>query len=219
MADFGSKIGGNLEEIRELLNIEQPTQSLGTDFAWYVGATGENSEGVYTDFSDIYITEGRWENGWDSKFIDEVKSVQVGDKIALKSSYTRKKSLPFNNNGKTVGVMGIKAIGVVIENPGDGKNLKVDWKKVDPIREWYGKGVLRATIHRISAEDGLMKKLLLQFTFDGIDQDYSLCEEQYEADIDEEATIREIVVEESDKDYSMEELVQLLSNMYSSPDA
>ena len=32
-----------------------------------------------------------------------------------------------------------------------------------------------------------MKKLLLQFTFDGVDQDYSLCEEQYEADIDEEA--------------------------------
>lgn len=167
MADLGSKIGGNLEEIRELLNIEQPAQSLGTDFAWYVGATGENSEGVYTDFSDIYITEGRWENGWDSKFIDAVKSVQVGDKIALKSSYTKKRGLPFNNNGKTVGVMGIKAIGVVTENPGDGKNLKVDWKKVDPIREWYGKGVLRATIHRISAEDGLMKKLLLQFTFDG----------------------------------------------------
>ncbi len=219
MADLGSKIGGNLEEIRELLNIEQPAQSLGTDFAWYVGATGENSEGVYTDFSDIYITEGRWENGWDSKFIDAVKSVQVGDKIALKSSYTKKRGLPFNNNGKTVGVMGIKAIGVVTENPGDGKNLKVDWKKVDPIREWYGKGVLRATIHRISAEDGLMKKLLLQFTFEGVDQDYSLCEEQYEADIDEEATTREIVVEESEKDYSMEELAQVLSSMYSSPDA
>ena len=57
MADLGSKIGGNLEEIRELLNIEQPVQSLGTDFAWYVGATGENSKGVYTDFSNIYITE------------------------------------------------------------------------------------------------------------------------------------------------------------------
>lgn len=219
MADLGSKIGGNLEEIRELLNIEQPIQSLGTDFAWYVGATGENSEGVYTDFSETYIAEGRWENGWDSKFIDVVKSVQVGDKIALKSSYTKKKGLPFNNNGKTVGVMGIKAIGVVTENPGDGKNLKVDWKKVDPIREWYGKGVLRATIHRISAEDGLMKKLLLQFTFDGANQDYSLCEEQYELDIDEETADKEIVLEEADKEFSMEELAQMLSSMYNSPDA
>ena len=72
MADLESKIGGNLEKIRELLNIEQPIQSLDTDFAWYVGATGENSEGVYTDFSETYIAEGRWENGWDSKFIDAV---------------------------------------------------------------------------------------------------------------------------------------------------
>ncbi len=217
MADLESKIGGNLEKIRELLNIEQPIQSLDTDFAWYVGATGENSEGVYTDFSETYIAEGRWENGWDSKFIDAVKSVQVGDKIALKSSYTKKKGLPFNNNGKTVGVMGIKAIGVVTENLGDGKNLKVDWKKVDPIREWYGKGVLRATIHRISAEDGLMKKLLLQFTFDGMNQDYSLCEEQYEDDLDEDETKEEIIVEEKDKEYSLSELGYILSQMYNAP--
>ena len=146
MAGLGSKIGGNLEEIRELLNIEQPVQNLGTDYAWYVGATGENDEGVYTDFSEQYISESRWENGWDSKFIDTVKSIQVGDKIALKSSYTKKKGLPFNNNGKTVGVMGIKAIGIVTENPGDGKNIKVNWTKVDPIREWYGKGALRSTM-------------------------------------------------------------------------
>lgn len=218
MADLGSKIGGNLEEIRELLNIDQPIQSLGTDFAWYVGATGENSEGVYTDFSETYIAEGRWENGWDSKFIDAVKSVQVGDKIALKSSYTKKKGLPFNNNGKTVGVMGIKAIGVVTKNPGDGKNLKVEWKKVDPIREWYGKGVLRATIHRISAEDGLMKKLLLQFTFDGVNQDYSLCEAQYEADLEEDETTEEIIIEDKDKEYSLSELGDILSRMYNNPD-
>lgn len=219
MAGLESKIGGNLEEIRELLNIEQPIQSLGTDFAWYVGAIGKNSEGVYTDFSEIYIDEGRWENGWDSKFADTVKSVQVGDKIALKSFYTRKKGLPFNNNGKTVGVMRIEAIGVVTENPGDGKNLKVGWKKVAPIREWYGKRVLRDIIHRICAEDGLMKKLLLQFTFDGADQDYSLCEEQYEADLDGDETTEEIIIDEDkDKEYSLSELGDILSGMYSNPD-
>jgi 5-methylcytosine-specific restriction endonuclease McrBC GTP-binding regulatory subunit McrB len=218
MADLESKIGGNREEIRELLNIDQPIQSVGTDFAWYVGATGEDSEGVYTDFSETYITEGRWENGWDSKFVDVVKSVQVGDKIALKSAYTKKKGLPFNNNGKTVGVMGIKAIGIVTENPGDGKNLKVDWQKVDPIREWYGKGVLRTTIHRINAEDGLMKKLLLQFTFDGMNQDYSLCEEQYEVDLEENETTEEIIIEDKDKEYSINELGGILSRMYNSPD-
>lgn len=219
MADFGSKIGGNLEEIRELLNISQPVQSLGTDYAWYVGATGENADGVYTDFSDTYISEGRWENGWDSKFLDVVKTVQVGDKIALKSSYTKRKGLPFNNNGKTVGVMGIKAIGVVVDNPGDGKNLKVEWTRIEPIKEWYGKGVLRTTIHKVNAADGLMKKLLLQFTFEGAIQDYSLCEEQYEIDIDEDTAGQSIVVEENGKDLSKDELAQILSDMYNSPDA
>lgn len=219
MADFESKIGGNLEEIRELLNLDQPKQALGTDYAWYVGATGNDEHGVYTDFSDTYIDEGRWKNGWDSKFIDEVKSIQVGDKIALKSAYTKKKGLPFSNNGKTVGVMAIKAIGTVTENPGDGRNLRVDWKRVDPIREWYGRGVLRSTIHLVKAEDGLMKKLLLQFTFENTAQDYSLCEEQYSSDLDEDMDTEEVVVEDTDKDYSLEELGQILSGMYDSPDA
>ena len=213
-----SKIGSNLEEIRELLNLEQPAQALGTDYAWYVGATGDNDQGIYTDFSDIYISEGRWMNGYDAKFFEEVKSIKVGDKIALKSSYTKKKGLPFNNNGKTVGVMAIKAIGVVTDNPGDGKNIKVDWTRIDPVREWYGKGVLRTTIHLVKAQDGLMKKLLLQFTFGGAAQDYSLCEEQYALDIDDDAATEEIVVEDNIRDYSLDELGQILSDMYNSSD-
>lgn len=217
MDGFDSKIGGNLEEIRELLNINQPVQSLGTDYAWYVGATGENSEGVYTDFSEQYIAEERWENGWDTKFTDVVKTIQVGDKIALKSSYTKRKGLPFNNNGKTVGVMAIKAIGVVTENPGDGKNIKVKWTRVDPVREWYGKGILRTTIHKVNAADGLIKKLLLQFTFENADQDYSLCEEQYGIDLDEEMTTQEVIIDGAGKDCSIEELAQILSDMYNSP--
>lgn len=213
---LGSKIGSNLKEIRELLNIEQPIESAETDFAWYVGATGENDEGVYTDFSDMYIAEGCWENRWDSKFTNVVKSVQVGDKIALKSAYTKKRGLPFNNHGKTVGVMGIKAVGVVTDNPKDGKNLKINWTRVEPIKEWYGKGVLRATIHKVNAEDSLIKKLLLRFTFDGDMQDYSLCEEQYEPDI-EDISNQEIVIGEADREYSMEELAQILSDMYHLP--
>lgn len=179
-----SNISNNLDEIRELLELEQSAQPLGTDYAWYVGATGVDDNGEYKDYSDMFIENGIWENGYDTKFIDTVKSIKVGDKIALKSAYTRKKGLPFNNNGKYVGVMAIKAIGTVTENCGDGKKIKVDWQRVDPIKEWYGKGVLRLTIHLIKAEEGLSKKLLLQFTFNNADQDYSLCEEQYADDIE-----------------------------------
>lgn len=147
--------------------------------AWFVGATGHDEEGNWTDFSEQYISEGRWENGWDDKFIDEVKSMKTGDRIVVKSAYTKKKGLPFNNNGKTVGVMGIKAIGIITDNLGDGKNIKVAWTAVDPIKEWYGAGVLRQTVHFVSADDGLIRKSLLKFVFDSEPQDYSICEEQY----------------------------------------
>ncbi len=33
--------------------------------------------------------------------------------------------------------MAIKAVGIVLENPGDGRRLRVDWTPVEPIREWY----------------------------------------------------------------------------------
>ena len=33
--------------------------------------------------------------------------MQVGDKIAIKSSYTKSKDIPFENNGETVSVMKI----------------------------------------------------------------------------------------------------------------
>ena len=71
------------------------------------------------------------------KYLDPVKSIQVGDRIAIKTNYTRKHDLPFDNRGRTVSVMAIKAIGTVRENPGDGRTLKVDWKPFDPPREWY----------------------------------------------------------------------------------
>ena len=160
------------------------TEQSDIPYAWYVGATGHDKDGNWTDFSDQYIAEGRWENGWDDKFIDVVNSMEVGDRIAIKAAYTKKKGLPFNNCGQVVGVMAIKAIGVITENPKDGKNIKVQWEKVDPAREWYGSGVLRMTVHYVAAEEGYTRKALLDFTFNNVPQDYSLCEEKY---IDEEA--------------------------------
>ncbi len=153
-------------------------------YAWYVGATGNDDEGNWTDFSEQYIAEGRWENRWDNKFIDAVNSMEVGDRIAIKAAYTKKNGLPFNNCGQVVGVMAIKAIGVITENPKDGKNIKVQWEKVDPVKEWYGAGVLRTTVHHVEAEEGYTRKALLDFTFNNVPQDYSLCEEKY---LDEDA--------------------------------
>lgn len=165
---------------------------LGIDYAWYVGTTGNDENGQWRDFSDEYIDGGMWVNGWDDKFIDVVKSIAVGDRIAIKSTFTQKKNLPFDNHGKTVGAMRIKAIGTVTENAGDGKTIKVDWTRLNPFKTWFGPGVLREAIHRVDASDGYIKKQLLAFTFGDEEQDYSLCEEKYSDDIDQTAGVDEM---------------------------
>lgn len=155
--------------------------SLCVNAAWYVGATGHDENGIYTDFSGQYIEEGRWENRYDHKYTDIVNTMQVGDRIVIKSSYTKKNNLPFDNHGKIISVMAIKAIGTITKNYGDGKNIDVDWEKVEPIKEWFGDGVLRTTVHYIEANDNYIKKALLSFTFDNVPQDFSI----YEDNIDE----------------------------------
>ncbi len=183
-------------------------------YAWYVGATGHDENGNWMDFSDQYIAEGRWENGWDDKFIDAVNSMEVGDRIAIKAAYTKKKGLPFNNCGQVVGVMAIKAIGVITENPKDGKNIKVKWEKVDPAREWYGSGVLRTTVHYVAADEGYTRKALLDFTFNNAPQDYSLCEEKY---VDEDAVAAESEMHEPTFSPRTSKLHPLNSILYGAP--
>lgn len=154
------------------------------EFAWYVGTTGNDVNGEWHDYSDEYIEQGTWINGWNDKFLELVKTIQVGDRIAIKSVFNQKNNLPFDNRGKKVGAMRLKAIGIVTENIGDGKQLKVEWERLDPAKTWYGPGTLRETIHKVVAKDGYVKKQLLDFTFGDIDQDYSICEEYYTDDID-----------------------------------
>lgn len=179
------------------------------DFAWYVGTTGNDENGQWHDFSEEYINDGVWENGWDDKFIDLVNSIQIGDRIAIKSTFTQKKNLPFNNHGKTVGAMYIKAIGVVTGNSGDGKHIQVDWTRLDPFKKWYGPGTLRETIHCVSADEGIVKKQLLEFTFGEEEQDYSLCEEKYNDELDDTLGVDDvsygIEVEEESIDESKRE--------------
>lgn len=164
-------------------------------FAWYVGTTGNDDQGQWHDFSDEYIEQGVWENGWDDKFLDIVNSIKIGDRIAIKSTFTQKYNLPFNNNGKKVGAMRIKAIGVVSGNSEDGKHIQVDWTRLDPAKTWYGPGTLRETIHSVSATDGYIKKQLLDFTFADGEQDYSICEERYKDDTDTDAGVDETIAE------------------------
>ena len=132
---------------------------------WFVGAT----YGGTNDQTPRFRQEGIWENGYQDKYLDAVKSIQVGDRIAIKASYTRKHDLPFDNLGQTVAVMAIKAIGTVRENLGDGRTLKVDWKPFDTPSEWYFY-TNRNTVWRVLPGEW-NTDALIGFTFEGMAQD------------------------------------------------
>ena len=141
------------------------TDSTGAQANWFVGA----SYGGTDDQMPRFLAEGIWENGYDDKLLDVVRSMRPGERIAIKSSYTRKHGLPFDNRGRAVSVMGIKAVGTVTENLNDGKRVKVDWAKVEPVREWYFY-THRATIWRVLPGEW-MNDALIAFAFDGKPQD------------------------------------------------
>ena len=78
------------------------------------------------DQTERFLDEGIWENEYNNRYINEVLSMRVNDKIAIRSVSTQRKDLPFDARNKTVARMTIKAIGTVVANREDGKTVEVD---------------------------------------------------------------------------------------------
>ena len=133
--------------------------------AWFVGA----AFGGIDDQTERFIQDGIWEGGLVETYGDLIDSVQPGDRIVIKSVYTRKNGLPFDNGGEYVSVMAIKATGIVVENLGDRRTLQVNWTPIDPPREWYFH-TFRGTIYAV-LPDVWWRQALIRFTFDGEVQD------------------------------------------------
>ena len=140
-------------------------EGAGARACWFVGATYDLTD----DQTPRFLEQGIWENGYEDKYLEQVKSIQVADRIAIKSTYTRKHHLPFDNRDETVSVMAIKAIGTVQKNLGDGRTLEVDWTPVDPPREWYFY-TGRQTVWRVLPGDWTTDALI-GFAFEGKEQD------------------------------------------------
>ena len=98
-----------------------------------------------------------------------VRSMRPGERIAIKAAYVRKHGLPFDNRQQTVSVMGIKAIGIISENPQDGERVKVQWQPADGVREWYFY-TYRPTIWRVVPGEW-NADALIEFAFNGKPQD------------------------------------------------
>jgi 5-methylcytosine-specific restriction protein B len=116
------------------------------------------------DQTDRFIDEGIWEHGFDDdRIAAQVRSMRMGERIAIKAAYIRKHNLPFDNAGHTVSVMAIKAFGTIAENSGDGRQVRVNWQRLSPPREWYFY-TYQATIWKVSPGDW-KTDALIAFTF------------------------------------------------------
>jgi hypothetical protein len=84
---------------------------------YYVfGASWNNYPGG-ADQTQRFIENGIWENGHENKFIDLIKNVRVGDRIAIKAKWAK----------GSISYLRIKALGTVTANPGTGNKLFVKW--------------------------------------------------------------------------------------------
>jgi len=100
---------------------KEPTSILKTieDLGSNVYLVGANWGGK--DLADEFINEGRWENGYDDKYLRKIRSIREDDLLILKSTFAV----------KGISKLRVKAIGVVTSNPGNGKNLELEWISID----------------------------------------------------------------------------------------
>lgn len=140
---------------------------------WLMGAYWEDSDPQ--DQTARFLAEGIWQNGYQDKYLDDVRSVNVGDRIAIKVATTRKLDLPFDAGGRTVSRLTIKAAGTVVANRGDGRTLEVDWDKDFQSKDWYF-FTYRRTVWRLPLDPGEKHReyseLLVRFIWHNQPQDY-----------------------------------------------
>ena len=137
-----------------------------SNVTWFVGARFGGTE----DQTQRFRAEGVWEvRNPTEKEIALVRSMQPGERIAIKAAYTRKHGLAFDNRDRTVSVMGIKAVGIIFSNPQDGERVQVEWQAIEPVREWYFY-TYRSTIWRVVPGDW-MNDALIAFAFEAKPQE------------------------------------------------
>jgi 5-methylcytosine-specific restriction protein B len=132
---------------------------------WLVGAYMDD-----LDHTERFIEEGVWRNGYADRYLDQVKEMKAGDRIAIKAAATQKVDLPFDAGGQTISKMIIKATGTIVANPGDGRSVEVEWDPLAEPRSWYFY-TNRSTIWHLK-KDSEYAKRLMRFVFEGASQDY-----------------------------------------------
>ena len=140
---------------------------------WLVGGYWDDRDPA--DQTQRFLEEGVWENGYHNRYINEVMSMRVNDKIAIKAASTQRNGLPFDARNKTVSRMTIKAIGNIVANRNDGRTVEVEWEPDFKEKSWYFY-TNRNTLWRLKTEANYRFKeyaeKLRDFVWYGREQDY-----------------------------------------------
>jgi 5-methylcytosine-specific restriction protein B len=134
---------------------------------WLVGAYWGDQDPP--DLTEEFIGSGKWVNGYTDKYIDKVKQMQPGDRIAIKATTVQQGSLPFEYD-KPVSRMLVKARGIVTRNHGDGRTVEVEWDPNFEPRNWYFY-TYRGTVWQVNRESRFGRQLI-DFVFYDKSQDY-----------------------------------------------
>ncbi|MEQ1907039.1 MAG: DUF3578 domain-containing protein, partial [Pirellulaceae bacterium] len=92
MVDVQSFIWAVMSENSEKADVEGDNTNY-----WLVGAWSGDD-----DVTDQFVEDGIWRNGYEDRYLDLVEEMKVGDRIAIKSTFTQNKNFPFENQGRTV---------------------------------------------------------------------------------------------------------------------
>jgi 5-methylcytosine-specific restriction enzyme B len=174
---------------------------------WLVGAYWDDRE--QADQTQRFVEEGIWENGYRNRYINEVMSMRVNDKIAIKAASTQRKDLPFDARNKTISRMTIKAVGTIIANRNDGRIVEVEWDSSFEEKIWYFY-TNRNTIWHLRTDDNYRLKEYAQklrdFVWYGKEQDYDWFRKRF-LSLRETDHILSEYIEASKPPYSIEDLI------------
>jgi 5-methylcytosine-specific restriction protein B len=99
---------------------------------WIVTARFGEEDGVAR-----FLETGSWSLPAPGRYSEKLRTVQPGDRIAMRDYFHQKHDLPFRTNGARVSVMRFRAVGVVTANADDGLSISVDWSPIEPPRLWF----------------------------------------------------------------------------------
>ena len=174
---------------------------------WLAGAYWDDRDPA--DQTQRFVEEGVWENGYHNRYINEVMSMRVNDKIAIKATSTQRRDLPFEARNKTISRMTIKAIGTIVANRNDGRTVEVEWDSTFEEKVWYFY-TNRNTIWHLRTDDSYRLKEYAQklrdFVWYGREQDHDWFRKRF-LSLRETDHILSEYIEASKPPYSIEDLV------------